>query len=509
MTRTQNIKKNLIFNIVKYAASLVLQFVLRTVLIYFMGVEYLGLNGLFTNIFTFLNLTELGIGSAIVFSMYKPIVDGDTEKVKSLQNLYKKVYVVIAAVVGVIGLGITPFIKYFMNGGTALDINIYVLYVMYLVNMLFGYFSAHKRSLLFAHQRSDVENKVVTICSFFRTAVQIALLFFFRNYYLYFAATIVFTLIENIAVQVAANKLFPQINGPAAPLDNATKKEITRNVAAMSMHKIGGAVVFSTDNILISTFFGLAVLGVYSNYSLITTTLGSFITLLSLALQASVGNLIASSDKEYVFERFKKIRFVFSYITGMTAICFFVLVQPFIEKWTGSKDYLLELPVVLSICISYYLTWIRTPIGLFKGAAGLFWQDRWKPIVEAVVNLVVSILLAYLLGINGIFLGTIASSLAAPIWVEPCVVYKEYFKKSPKKYFLRMLLDLAITVTCAAACYYTCALIPTGGIFMLILKFAVCFALSNALLILAYLPTGDVISSLQYFKNAILGRKSK
>lgn len=509
MTRTQNVKKNLIFNVVKYVASLVLQFILRTVLIYYMGAEYLGLNGLFTNIFTFLNLTELGIGSAIVFSMYKPIADGDIEKVKSLQNLYKKIYIVIAIIVGTIGLGLTPFITFFMGGGTSIDINIYVLYIMFLVSMLVGYFSAHKRSLLFAYQRSDVENKVGTICTFLRTAIQAVVLIIFKNYYAYLSITIVFTLAENIAIQVVANKMFPEINGPAPQIDKETKKEITKNVTALSMHKIGGAVVFSTDNILVSTFFGLAILGVYSNYALITTTLGSFFALFISALQASVGNLIASSDTEYVFERYKKIRFVFSYLTAMTTICLFVLVQPFILKWTGSSEYLLELPVVLSICLSYYLTRIRTPVGLFKDAAGLFWQDRWKPIIEAAVNFGVSIGLAFLMGINGIFLGTIASSLAAPIWIEPCVLYKHYFKKSPKKYFLRLLLDFAIMLACGAACYYTCALIPDGGIWLLILKFGICFLLSNALLILAYLPTGDLIPSLQYFKNAILSHSPK
>lgn len=509
MTRTQNVKKNLIFNVVKYVASLVLQFILRTVLIYYMGAEYLGLNGLFTNIFTFLNLTELGIGSAIVFSMYKPIADGDIEKVKSLQNLYKKIYIIIAIIVGIIGLGLTPFITFFMGGGTSIDINIYVLYIMFLVSMLVGYFSAHKRSLLFAYQRNDVENKICTGCMLARTALQIVILVWFRNYYLYLSMSILFGIVESVAIMIMANKMFPEINGESNPLDAATKKEITKNVTALSMHKIGTAVVFSTDNILVSTFFGLAILGVYSNYALITTTLGSFFTLFVSSLQASVGNLIASSDTEYVFERYKKIRFVFSYLTAMTTICLFVLVQPFIQKWTGSSDYLLELPVVLSICLSYYLTRIRTPVGLFKDAAGLFWQDRWKPIIEAVVNLGVSIGLAFLIGINGIFIGTIASLLVAPIWVEPCVLYKHYFKKSPKKYFLRMILDFVIMVACGAICYFTCAIIPNGGIGLLILKFAICFLLSNALLILAYLPTGDLISSLQYFKNAILNRSPK
>ena len=271
MTRTQNIRKNLIFNIIKYVTNLLLQFVLRTVLIYYMGAEYLGLNGLFTNIFSFLNLAELGIGSAIVFSMYKPIADNDVEKIKSLEHLYKKFYIIISIIVGTIGLAITPFIKYLMNGGVSVNINIYILYIMYLVYTLVGYWSAHKRSLLFAYQRNDVENKIKTICIVGMSLIQIVVLVLFKNYYIYFSISILFTLIECILIQVYANKLFPEISGKTHPLDKETKKEITRNVTAISMHKIGGAVVFSTDNILISTFLGVVVLGAYSNYALITS----------------------------------------------------------------------------------------------------------------------------------------------------------------------------------------------------------------------------------------------
>ena len=286
MTRSQNVKKNLIFNVVKYVATLLLQFILRTVLIYYMGAEYLGLNGLFSNIFGFLNLAELGIGSAIVFSMYKPIAENDIEKIKALQNLYKKFYLIISLVVGIIGLILTPFIPFFMNGGVEANINIYILYIMYLCYTLVGYWSAHKRSLLFAYQRNDVENKIKTICMFFMTILQIVVLVLFRNYYVYFSISILFAVIECSTIHISANKLFPRINGKSIPLDDKTKKEIKKNITALSMHKIGSAVVFSTDNILISTFFGLTALGVYSNYSLIITTITTFFILIINAIQA-------------------------------------------------------------------------------------------------------------------------------------------------------------------------------------------------------------------------------
>ncbi len=509
MTRTQNIKKNLVFNIIKYVTNLLLQFILRTVLIYYMGAEYLGLNGLFTNIFSFLNLAELGIGSAIVFSMYKPIAENDIEKVKSLQNLYKRFYIIISIIVGVLGLILTPFIKYFMNGGVEADINIYILYVMYLVYTLVGYWSAHKRSLLFAYQRNDVENKIKTICSFVMVGIQIVILILTRNYYLYFSISILFALAECIMVQVVANKLYPEINGKAEKLDSATKKEITKNVTALSLHKIGAAVVFSTDNILVSTFLGVAILGVYSNYALIISTISTFIGLISNAMKASAGDLVASTSIDYVYERYKKTNFIFEYFSSMTTICLVTLLQPFILKWTGDTQYLLDFSTVVLLCLSYYLSTMRGGVGLYKEAAGLFWQDRWKPIAESVVNLGVSIGLAYVMGINGIVVGTIVSTLIAPFWVEPHVLYKYYFKKSVKSYFLRYALDFVIMIVCGVATYFICSLIPDGNLLLLAVKFVACFIITNILLILAYLPTGDIKNSLEIVKNLLRIKKEK
>lgn len=510
MTRTQNIRKNLIFNIIKYVTNLLLQFVLRTVLIYYMGAEYLGLNGLFTNIFSFLNLAELGIGSAIVFSMYKPIAENDIEKVKALQNLYKKFYIIISLVVGMIGLAITPFIKYLMSGGVTVDINIYILYLMYLLYTLVGYWSAHKRSLLFAYQRNDVENKIRTICIIGMSIVQIVVLILFKNYYLYFSISILFTLIECILIQVCANKLFPEINGKSQPLDKEIKKEITKNVAALSMHKIGGAVVFSTDNILISAFLGVVVLGAYSNYSLISSSIISIFALLNNALSASIGNLVASNSVNYVYDRFNKINFIYSYMSSFCTICLITLFQPFVAKWTGGGEYMLEFSTVIIICLSFYLSRLRSPIMLFKDAAGIFWQDRWKPIVEAIVNLVASIVLVKLIGLSGIFVGTIISTLVAPFWVEPCVLYKYYFKRSVKSYFVRYLLDFLIMCAGCVITYFICSFIPDGSIWMLILKFIVCIVVSNMLLILAYFPTKEfkeLFELLKKFVKNIFNRK--
>jgi len=502
VSRTERVKKNLIVNMLKYATQLVMQFVLRTFLIYYMGAEYIGLNGLYTNIFAFLNLAELGIGNAIVFSCYKPIAEGNTEKVKALQQLYKKFYAIIFCVVLLIGGLLIPFVDLFIKNDITVNINIYLLFVMYLFNTLIGYLSAHKRSMLFAHQRADLENGIRTICILGMSIVQAIVLVVFKNYYLFFAANIVATGVECLLTHIVANKYFPELKGKSSEkIDIETRKEITKNITALSMHKIGGVVVGTTDNIIISSFLGVVILGAYSNYLLITTAIASIMNLFVTALQGSVGNYIASKTKEEVYEKFKQVDFAFAIISGFVTICFLVLIQPFIEAWTGGGEYLLGFETIALLAISMYFNRRRASVLLFRDCAGLFWKDRWKPIFESIINLAVSLVLVHWLGINGIFIGTIASTLFAPFWVEPYVLYKHYFQKSLKSYFGRYVIDVVITIITAIIVFIVCSFIPHVTTLWLILKFAICIILSALLLVLCYCNFKEFKSLFNIFKD--------
>lgn len=514
MSRKDNIRKNLVFNTIKFVTQLVLQFLLRSVLIYVLGEEYVGLNGLFSNILSFLNLTELGIGTAIVFSMYKPIADGDIEKVKALQNLYKKFYLIITLIVSVVGVGLTPFLNYLIKGGTTVDINIYILYILYLLNTVVGYLSAHKRSLLFAYQRNDIENKVKTVCLIGMTVFQIVVLLVFKNYYLYFAVNILFTIIEAIAIHITCKKMYPEISGKSQQLDKSTKTEIWKNVSALSLHKIGGVVVASTDNILISSMLGLTILGAYSNYYLIITSLTSIYTVISNALVGSVGNLVADSNKEYVYERFKLVNFLLAAFTTFVVVCFIILAQPFMSAWsslTGNGISLLNFSTVILLGISLYLNRMRTSVHIFRDGTGLYYKYKWVPVVEAGVNLVLSIGLGLVMGINGIIIGTIVSTIVGPLWAEPKTLYKFYFKKSSKDYIKKYVYNTVVCILIGIICYFACYFIPTGGIWLLILRFAVCGLLALTLTILAYCRTSEFkqcFEMLKGFVSKIFKRKS-
>lgn len=509
MTRIQNVKRNTLYSVIKFSVQLVLKFILQTVLIYALGKEYLGVNGLFTNIFNLLNLAELGIGSAIVFSMYKPIAEGDIEQIKALNNLYKKLYLFIALVVCILGVAITPFLPYLISGDTSgLHINIYIVYLLFLLNTLVGYFSAHKRSLLFAFQRTDVENKVKSATLIISTFMQILALLLFKNFYAYAVLLVLGTLLDCIFIQVCANKLYPEINGKAEPLNPSIKKEITKNVAAMSMHKIGSAIVFSTDSILISALISYTVLGVYSNYLLISESIVSFITLLVTALTASVGNYMATQKVDEVYRFYKKSNFALFWLVGFCSICLISLFQPFIYIWTGTMEYVLPNITVLLMVISFYLRKMRTMANVFKDCAGLMWQDRWKPIAEAGINLVASIVLAKFMGLNGIILGTIISTVVAPLWVEPFVLYKHYFKKSVWRYFGKYAFYTVVTVGAGALTYWLCSLLPFAGIGWFVLKCGICLVVPNVIFLLCYFKTSEFKGVIGLAKQ-VLQRKPK
>ena len=316
MARKERTVKNTITAIIKYLIRVIMQFIVRTVIIYKLGVEYVGLDALYANIISMLSLAELGIGSAIVFSMYKPAAENDIEKLKSLNNFYRKMYLIIATIVLCVGSALTPFLKHLINGEPNVDVNLYIVYGVFLLNAVISYLGAHKRSLLFVHQRNDIENNLYTILNLILSMLQIGLLLVFNNYYLYVVMIPVFTLFETISVVFIANRLYPEIRGNSQPLDKETKKEITKNILGASCHQLGSVIVLSTDNLLVSMFFGLTVLGNVSNYVLIYTAVNSFLMLFITALQSSVGNLIATSDVDKVYKVYKTFNWIFGCVCG-------------------------------------------------------------------------------------------------------------------------------------------------------------------------------------------------
>lgn len=500
MARKERTIKNSITAVLKYVVKLILQFVIRTMLIYKLGVEYVGLDSLYANIISMLSLAELGIGSAMVFSLYKPFAENDVEKLKSITSLIKKLYSIIAIIVLSIGLAIMPFIKFFINGEPNVEVNLYVLYIIFLANTVISYLGAHKRSLLFASQRNDIENNILTTQIILMSIVQVLVLAIFKNYYLYAISIPVFTLLEVIAVVIVANKLYPEINGKGQPLDKETKNIITKNIAATACHHLGTVIVMSTDNLLISKFFGLTVLGTISNYILIYSAISSFIQLFIKAIQASIGNLIATSDKERVHKFYTLLNWLFACVSGFCTIALMCLYQPFMRIWVGNVDAIASIGIVVAIVVRFYISQMRSVNIMFNSCAGLMWHDRFKPIVESIINIIASIICIQFLGVAGIFVGTIISSISAPLWVEPYVLHKHYFGKSTKNYFVKYIYYTIVTLIIGVITYFICSILPSTGILVFILKIAICCIIPTLLYVLAYFKSSHFKEIVKFIK---------
>lgn len=429
-SRTANSLKNTGISLFVQIACILLSFIGRTVFIKQLNIEYLGVNGLFSNILSLLSLAELGIGTAITYMMYKPIADNDTKKIAALNNLYRQVYNCIGLFIVLVGLSITPFITNFIKEPPKIEENIHVIYVLYVFNTSMSYFFTYKRSLLIAYQKEYVNSKNVLRFTLLKEVSLILILFTVRSYYVYLVTQVIVTFLSNVAISCKANRLFPEvINLKPAQVPRNEIKVIVKNTMAMVCHRIGSVVVSGTGNMFISYYVGIAMVGIYSNYVLISTSACMIIVKAVNSITPSFGNLVATADADKVYNIFRKIYFMNFILAYVIAIFFYAFVDPFIAVWIGSEYYLDKISVLLIAVNSIFFNQLRIPSQMAINTYGLFWQIKWKSIIEALINLAMSFLFtAYLgLGIKGILLSMLLSNIATNLWWEPYVVFKYGF----------------------------------------------------------------------------------
>lgn len=441
-TRTAYVKKNIFYGYLSTIISSVFSIICRTIFVYALGASYLGVSGLFTNILGVLSFTELGIGSAVVFALYKPIANKDKEKVKSLLALYKQAYRVIALIVTLIGIVIIPFLKYLVNTDISItEIRIY--YCVFLFNTVSSYFVTYKTSYVTSLQKEYIVTNTATIGMIITNVAQIILLLFGGNYLEYLLAAALIGLIQKIATVLYLNKKFPiLVEESVKPLDEKTKKSIWKNVKALIIHKIGDVSVNQTDNIIISAFISTTAVGILSNYTTLNTLVSTFTNKFFASFTASFGNMLAKEniDKQRkIFDIYDLLGF---WIYGFVLIAFVTLAQPFISLWLGKKLLLDNLTMILYFISLYFAGMTFIPYN-FKIAAGRFDEDKWVAFVQAITNLIVSIVAIKIMGLPGIFVGTIVSRMVVVI-VRPYIVFKYVLKKSTKEYYIRLFIRTMI-----------------------------------------------------------------
>lgn len=490
---------NVVFSMGSSVMILVLSFINRTIFVRTLSTEYLGLNGFFTNILSFLSLAELGIGSALNYTLYKPIKENNIEQIKSIMHLYKNLYTCIGIIVIAVGLSITPFLSFFINGMPENISHISLYYFLFVLNSGLSYFYTYKRALVICNQEEYILYITTTVCRIFLAAVQIVLLLTLKSYMLYLFTAIVFTFIDNVAISLISEKRYQYLGERSIkPLPKEYIDRIKKNVIALLFHKIGSAVVFSTDNIIISKFVGLAAVGLYSNYTLIVNSINTILGKIFGTLTASTGELIVSSDKRHIEQIFNDMLFANMWLYGWCGVCFLCLIQPFIILWLGN-DYLMEKSVLVIIVLNFYITGMRKTVWVFKDAAGIYKQDQIKPVVEAIINLIVSILLVIKMGVSGVLIGTIVSNVLWAFWYEAFILYKYCFKSGMKNYVKKQFIYFGVWIIIASISYSVCDILSLG-ISGFILRVLICIFVPNILIIAAY----SRINEFQYFKSIII-----
>ena len=456
--RTKKSLLNIGSNFFIMLSKSILAFILRTIFIKILGEDYLGVNGLLTNVLSMLSLAELGVSAAINFSLYKPLAENDNERISTLMSFYRKAYSIIGAVVFVLGIVLMFFLKYIIKDYESIQ-NLNIIYLLYLLNTVSTYFISYKETLITADQKNYKLTKINFISILVLYLLQIILLVVTRNYIVYLVTQYLVTLIQRVATNIYISKEYSYISFKSKEkLNPEDKNTIITNIKAMFLHKIGDYCINGTDNIIISSFISIGLVGIYSNYVNLITILTSFISVIYGGVTASIGNLIATENEEKRIGVFKKLNFVGFIIYGLCSVCFLNLFNPFIELWIGQK-YLLSFGTVVLIVLNFYITGARVPITTMKSAAGLYKQDRYTPLLQSLINLVISIALVKPLGIAGVLLGTLISSIAIPLWQRPYIIYKYIFKKSSKEYFILFFKYLFTILFISIITYFACEVV--------------------------------------------------
>ncbi len=484
-TRIKKSGVNIFFSLMSSIIMLFFSFYARTVFINLLSKDYLGLNGLFSNILSFLALAELGIGSAMNFALYKPVCNDDKIQIQSLMKLYKKLYTSIGIFILVVGVSITPFLQYLIKDMPDIKL-LHWYYVLYVLNSAFSYFFTYKRSLIICKQKEYISFITSTVAKILTIVLQIIVLCVFKSYTVYLMVAILMTVLENIIISKIANKMYPYITEKRIPdVEEKTKKGIFQNIHALVFHKVGAAIVFSTDNIIISKCVGLEAVGLYSNYTLIVNAINGILAKMFNSIIASTGELVVTSEKGHLKQVFNRILFANAWLYGLCATCFYCLLQPFISFWAG-EDYLLSNSAVLIISINFYLTGMRKTTWIFKDAAGIYRQDRYKPLIEAIINLLVSIPLALKFGIAGVLLGTIVSTITWAFWFEAYVLFRDCFGGGMHEFVRKQIMYGIIWSVVGFGCYRVCDVVKQGLFTGLIIRAAIAFIGSNIVMIMLF-----------------------
>ena len=505
--RTKNASRNIIYGVIGRIYSIVVPFFLRTLMIYLLGTQYLGLNSLFASILSVLNLAELGVGSAIFYSMYKPIAEDDSEMICALMALYRRYYRIIGLIILIAGGALTPFLTSIIKVDTIPEnVNIYLLYWMNLAATVLSYWLfAYKNCLLGAHQRGDIGSKIGMVTTSLTYLLQILILIFLKNYYLYTFVVIGVGVINNLITAIVVNRMYPQYK-PKGQIDKKIVKAINQKVKDLFTSKIGTIVYDSADTIVISAYLGLSVLAIYQNYFYILNSIAGFVGVIFGACTAGIGNSLVTETKKKNFQDLEKLTLIISWVSTVCSCCLLCMYQPFMELWVG-KELMLEFSAVVCLVIYFFIREINQLLNLYKDASGMWHEDRFRPLVASIANFVMNLILVQYIGIYGILLSTVFAIIFVG---EPWLLHSLFTVIFDRKDLIPYLKKLLGYITTAVVCCMVSVLISNCFSFSPIIAFLfsgfVSVLVSNIILFIIYHKTVDFQNCLVLLNKVLNGR---
>lgn len=493
--------------------SFLASFVLRTVFIKTLGMEYAGVSGLFTDILTVLSFAELGISTALTYALYKPLAEMDKERINSLMYFYKVAYRFVALTVMICGLCCVPFLSVIVTDVPNIKESIVLIYILYLINTASSYLFIYKSTLLTASQKNYEINKIMIKISLSKCVFGCILLITFHNFILYLCMEIFLAITQNILICRKADKEFSDILkiDIKNKLDKQEIRDLFCDIKALFLYKISGVVLNGTDSIIISGFLGTGLVAVLANYNLIIKNVYNLILQFFSSMSASIGNMAVTEDNDKQYKVFQSLFFLSYWLFGMCVIILYVCITPFMTLWMG-KENTFGTAIMIVLLIDFYLTGMMSPVSSFRTSNGLFIQGKFRPLFMAAVNIFISLILVQRLGVLGVLLGTVISRIATQVWYDPYLIYKYVFFKSITDYVKRIAVySCLIVLCCLLTQWISTSILIENPYCSLFVKAIVAFMVFNVTSFIIFHRTDEFI----YLKNvglslwSILKRKKR
>ena len=446
-SRLKNSALNFASGFLGRVLTILLNFAVRTIFIYCLNEAYLSVNGLYSNILTVLSLAELGFGSAMVYRMYAPVAVKDYQKAAALLQFYKKIYIIIGVVIFLLGLCVIPFMDYIIKDKPDIS-GLTLYYILFLVNTSISYwFSSYKASVLYADQKEYIKTNVQNTMAILQSGLQIVLLLLFRKYLLYLLIQLAGNIFLNLYVAHLVDKRYPEIQTyQGASLSAEERVQIRKDTEALVLSRFGHVALNGTDNIIISAVVGVLWVGRLSNYTLICDSVTSVLCQITAAITGSLGNFFATEDKHAGYALFKKVEFLNFWLYGFSFIALVTLLDPFVQIWAGER-FVLGLPISIAIAINFFVAGYMNTLWVFRSTIGLFKQGKFRPILVAILNIILSIFLGKLWGVFGVLFATFLSRAAISLWYDPLILHRYGFEVSCKPFFARYFRRILLLTT--------------------------------------------------------------